>query len=185
MLFSIVNLAKANRTTRISYHRMGHHQPASRIIEPYHLIQHGNALMVHAWQLEPTITDPCWKNFRLDRITEVTNGGQEFSPRCKVTIADTNVDQIIDVHVKRRNDPADRYRQFLLGAASNHRLSEDEMHRATDLARKLTESQIKLVHSQVYAEVLSDIVLDHQVSENEEHFLVNLRSFMQKLGWAP
>jgi hypothetical protein len=44
---------------------------------------------------------------------------------------------------------------------------------------------MKVIHAQVFSEVLFDVLLDHQISEDEDEFLSNVRGFMDTVGWSP
>lgn len=186
-LDTIVSLARSGRTSRIFYQKIGQKIPHPRVIEPYHLISHEEILMVRSWQVDPEVEGThCWRNFRIDRIKDVSDGGVTYAPRTAVTICDGDVREFAASHKKSvRTDPVAIYRAHLLEAISDKALTELEVQRAQDLARKLPKKKIKLVHTQVFAEVLFDVLLDHDISDDEDDFLGSLRSFMDTVGWAP
>jgi predicted DNA-binding transcriptional regulator YafY len=88
LLDQLVKLAEGNRLVMLSYAKPGEAVSTDRLVEPYHLQESGaEKLMVRCWQLEPPIVDRAkWRNFRLDRILRLADGGSTFQPRCPVTI---------------------------------------------------------------------------------------------------
>src|SRR5687768_7601835 len=83
----LTKLAQSRRVARIGYRRPG--EPADRaaeyLVEPYWLQRPafaGGPPELHAWQLspEPEGRSP-WRDFRVDRITSVADGGRPFEPR--------------------------------------------------------------------------------------------------------
>src|SRR5215218_5388086 len=82
-------LAESRRVARLTYKRPGEFAPHDYLVEPYRLQRTPGGVAVHAWQLSPPPQDrpDGWRDFRLDRVTLVADGGQTFRPRMPVTIA--------------------------------------------------------------------------------------------------
>ena len=88
-LAEIVRLAGAGRVVRLGYRRPGDGSPAQYLVEPHRLHRSQAGPVLHAWQLDPPPEGrpDGWRDFRLDRITGVSDGGTTFMPRAPVTIA--------------------------------------------------------------------------------------------------
>src|SRR5436190_23967799 len=89
-LQQIATLAEAGRIVRIGYRRPGDFAPQEFLVEPYRLQRtHSGAAAVLAWQVAPEVEGrpDAWRDFRVDRITSVSDSGHSFSPRASVTLA--------------------------------------------------------------------------------------------------
>lgn len=185
VLDTIVGLARASRTATIYYQKLGQSEASRRTIEPYHLLSNNDAMMLLSWQLDPRVSEPCWRSFRLDRISDVTDGGSVFTPRRPVTICDGEIREFAEVCARRERDPVESYRRCLMKAVADLRLTEGEYTRAENMAERIPRKDLKLVHSQVFASVLFDLTMDAQLSEADDEFISALRGFMERIGWAP
>jgi hypothetical protein len=87
-LKQIAALAQSRRVARLTYKRPGEFTPHDYLVEPYRLQRTPGGLAVHAWQLSPPpqAGRDGWRDFRLDRITLVADGGQAFQPRMPLTL---------------------------------------------------------------------------------------------------
>jgi len=81
-------LALARRVARVTYKRPGEPAPHDYVVEPYRLQRTAGGPAVHAWQLTPppAAGGDGWRDFRLDRVTLVADGGRAFQPRMPVTL---------------------------------------------------------------------------------------------------
>lgn len=185
VLDSIVALAHAHRTARIFYQKLHQKQSTQRTIEPYHFLSHGSVLMLMSWQVDPCVGEPCWRNFRADRIMDVSDGGGVFRPRRNISICDGEVQEFAEFCKHKKHDPIDNYRRYMLKAIGDGKLTEQERIEAGNLAHQLDTKQLKLVHAQIFQEALFDVLLDHQITDEEDEFLSKLREFMDEIGWSP
>src|SRR5436190_15771464 len=88
-LEQLSKLAQARRVARVTYKRPGEPAPHDYVVEPYRLQRTTGGPAVHAWQLSPSPPPDRpdgWRDFRLDRVTLVADGGRAFQPRMPVTL---------------------------------------------------------------------------------------------------
>lgn len=183
---TVVALAGCRRLVKIWYKKLSDPRPTPRVIEPYQFLEHNDTLMVRAWQVDPFCYGEAWRTFRCDRIHDASDGGGEFDPRCDVDIASGQVDQfIVNFDRATKSRPEDLYRKFLVDSIRDHEFSDDEQVKAENLAMRVTSKHRKVIHAQIFAEVLFDALLDHEISEEEEEFIDKVRGFMETIGWAP
>lgn len=186
---TIVALANRQRLVRIWYQKINESSPKPRVIEPYRFVERSGTLNIHAWQINPAPkrpADECWRCFCIDRISDVSDGGGEFKPRRQVKMADGEVMEWQQLFGKKRKaDFVGRYREYLRKAVADYALTEEETEKAADLAEGIATADIRVVHCQVFEEVLFDLLLDHEIDHEEDEFLDQVRSFMNRVGWAP
>jgi hypothetical protein len=185
---TLVALAEGGRLARIFYCKLTEREPTQRVIEPYRFLDHGPSLMVQSWQIDPAIAEgSAWRNFRCDCIKDVSDGGATFAPRRPVELHLGTSAPFMSLFrpAKKKADPVAAYRDYLIDAIRDHELTQKEIDRAGNLAQKVPMQAMKVVHAQVFSEVLLDALLDHQISEEEEAFIDSVRGFMETAGWAP
>jgi hypothetical protein len=197
---TIVALAERNRLARIWYQKLGMDSTTIRLVEPYSFVEsQAGALCVRTWQVDPTCDGGVsWRCFRADRITDVSDGGMTFEPRCRVDLAlgivrtfanggGLKKEELEDAGAPGAApaDPVTAYRDFLISAVRDRHFDERERTAAENLANKVPTYAMKVVHSQVFADVLFDALLDHRIDEAEEAFIDDVRGFMETIGWAP
>ena len=86
-LDDITRLARERRVTRLGYKRAGDAVPTEYLVEPYRLHDAATGPAVQCWQLSPPPEGRSpWRDFRLDRITSVADGGRTFEARAAVTL---------------------------------------------------------------------------------------------------
>lgn len=183
---TIVSLAAAHRLAKIWYCKLTENRTTERLIEPYRFLEHEDNLMIQSWQIRPPCeTEVSWRTFRCDCIRDVSDGGAEFTPRRPVELHTGTVDSFMSLFTKRREKPAAKYRDYLIRAIRDQHLSEREKTEAENLAQKVATKDLKVIHAQVFSEVLFDALLDHSIAEEEEAFIEDVRGFMEQIGWAP
>ena len=183
---TLVSLAEAGRLAQIQYQKLNERCPSNRIVEPYRLLEHEGQLSLHAWQLRPPINaDTCWRTFRCDRIVDVCDGGDFFKPRRPVTIHTGECAEFMTLFRRKPKTAMDKYRDYLFKAIRDRLFSDEEQMEAGDLAHHVSTAQMKVVHAQVFSEILFDILLDHAIDQSEDDFLASVRSFMDAAGWSP
>lgn len=64
-------------------------------------------------------------------------------------------------------------------------VTAEELAIATELGRRATADGRRGVHARVFANVLNEVLQDSEVSERETAYLAGVRTFLEKLGWAP
>lgn len=202
-------LAHARRVARVTYKRPGEPAPHDYLVEPYRLQRTAGGPAVHAWQLSPPpqAGSDGWRDFRLDRVTLVADGGRAFQPRMPVTLpqevgaAAPRPDPIggappitgraaesFDAWGERpvaRMGAAEDYFRYLEDAMLDAKVTPDEMTLARSLGDRVEPHERKAVHARVYANVLHEVVQDARISHREEIYLRTVREFLEKLGWAP
>ena len=187
-LSELVGLSSKCRTALIHYLKPGEDRFTERHIEPYRLQETGSGnLMVQCWQLNPIILDHHkWRNFRLDRIIRIADGGSTFTPRCAVTICDGEVRAFEWGHDPAQTlGPAAEYFQYIEQSMLDGRITPDEIKRARELALPLSVDQRRGMHAQIFSNVLQEVLQDSDVSEKEARYLSGVREFLSVLGWAP
>jgi hypothetical protein len=183
----IVGLAREQRMALLTYLKPGEDSSSQRLVEPYRLQDsHGN-LMVQCWQVDPEIPDRAkWRNFRIDRIRAVSDGGRTFTPRCEVTLCNGEVSAFEWGHDPIQTlGPAAAYMRLIESAMLDGKISEKELAecRAAGVAVPIDER--RGAHAQVFSNVLQEVLTDGQVSDREERYLAGVRKFLKSLGWAP
>lgn len=193
---TIVALAERQRLARLWYQKLGMESTTIRLVEPYNFVEsQAGALCVRTWQVDPTCGGGVsWRCLRADRITDVSDGGAAFEPRCRIDLTLGIVSQFskkeeredaTDAPETVPVDPVTAYRDFLMSAVRDQHLDDKERMVAENLANKVPTYAMKVVHSQVFADVLFDALLDHRIDEAEEKFIDEVRGFMETIGWAP
>ena len=202
-LHDLAMLARDRRVVRLGYRRPGEARPAEYLVEPYRLHRPSGGALLHAWQASPPPQaegrSP-WRDFRLDRIASVADGGHAFEPRTTVTLpgdvaaATAGPPDALQTQAaspaslwsdERIGDvsPADAYFRQLESAMLDGQVTPDEMTLARDLAAGLDPAQRNAVHARVLAAVLNEIAQDGRVSHREEIYLGQVRELLGQLGW--
>jgi hypothetical protein len=196
-VYEVARLAEAGRVVRLTYRRPGEGGAGDYLVEPYGLHRGASGPVLHAWQLEPAPqgrTDG-WRDFRLDRITAVSDGGRTFEPRAPVTAArdlpspgpatgGPDFKGFGDRPIAAMGDAEDYFRQ-LEEAMLDGRVTEEEMALAEALRDRVDVHERKAAHARVFASVLHEVLQDGRISHREELYLRNVRAFLDRLGWAP
>jgi len=197
VLPEIVRLAEAGRVVRLGYRPPGDFPVSDYTIEPY-AIHHGPAgIALRAWKLGSGAAGgtPGWRDFRLDRIVSVADGGSAFSPRVPVTIGRDAAAQgpfaggtpfkgFSEQPIARMGDAEDYFRQIET-AMLDGKISEEEMTLAQSLRDRVEIHERKAAHARVFANVLHEVLQDGRITHREELYLANVRAFLDRLGWAP
>lgn len=187
-LDTLIELAGKHRLACITYRKLSELEMTRRTVEPYRLLDHGDALYVQCWQVDPCCDEPSWRTFRCDGIIEVEDGGEEFEPRRAISMIAGEVNSLMEQQVEgklRRKKSEGDYRDAFIDAIRDRRLNDREKTRLENMCEKISTAQRKVVHAQVFQEVLFDVLLDHKISDEEDEFLSEVRSFMNECGWAP
>jgi hypothetical protein len=213
-LEQLSKLAQARRVARVTYKRPGEPAPHDYLVEPYRLQRTTGGPAVHAWQLSPApqAGNDGWRDFRLDRVTLVADGGRAFQPRMPVTLPQEvggaggsagasrpdpiggappitgRAAETFDAWGERpvaKMGPAEDYFRHLEGAMLDAKVTPDEMTLARSLGDRVEPHERKAVHARVYANVLHEVVQDSRISHREEIYLRTVREFLEKLGLAP
>lgn len=183
---------RGNVLAEIAYQKPGEKWVTHRHVEPYQFTYSAAALIVLTWQCDPALGEPCWRNFRLDRITRASPTTKPFRPRQRVTLHLGEVKRFV-----MNDDPADGgsapsvvspqqlYAQALRNALDDFDLSDQELCEFRAFHTTLHHPQIRAIHGRVYADFLTDICADGAVTDEEQDNLVALRTWMTELGWAP
>ena len=203
-------LGEKRRAARISYRRPGDFAPHEFLVEPYRLHRTASgAAAVHAWQLAPELEGrpEAWRDFRLDRITAVSDSGHAFAPRIPVTLSQElpsagagkakgkgpakALPGVADGFnwwgerpVASMGTAEDYFRQ-LEESMLDGRVSGDEMALVRSLGERVEVHERKAAHARVFANVLHEVLQDGRISHREELYLKNVREFLGQLGWAP
>jgi hypothetical protein len=183
----IVDCAAQRRLIRLVYQKVEDTSGIERLVEPYRFQEsHGN-LMLQCWQRDPESTDyTCWRNFRLDRILELGDGGATFEPRCDVTICRGEVHAFeMGVEPIQTSGPTVDYGSFVERAMLDGRLTAAEAGEAEQLKGQLGIGDVRAAHARAFLNVLQEVLKDGVVTDVEEEYLGRARRFLKRLGWAP
>jgi hypothetical protein len=199
LLREIVRLAESGRVVRLGYRRPGDGSVAEYMIEPYRLHRAQAGPVLHAWQVAPPPEGRAdgWRDFRLDRITAASDGGRSFRPRTAVTLgrdappagagaaADASSFQEWGDRPIAAMGNAEAYFRQLESAMLDGKVSDEEIALAESLRDRVEPHERKATHARVFASVLHEVLQDSRISHREELYLQNVRSFLDRLGWAP
>ncbi len=191
VLRSLCDLAKARNTALITYKKPGENWITERNVEPYSLSMTGqDAFIVLTWQVAPSCEEPSWRNFRIDRITSVKNAGVIFHPRAPVTIDDGELRKFIFDEAPRGKgksppSPQEKYFKYVEKAMLDGQMTKREITHAKKLSAGLRAGQLRSVHASAYGNLIAEITMDGEISDDEEELLTNMRVFLNELGWAP
>jgi hypothetical protein len=196
VVHELVRLAEAGRTVRLTYRRPGEGAAGDYVVEPYRFHHGPHGAVLHAWQLEPPPgRSEGWRDFRLDRVTSVSDGGSPFQPRAPVTLAGDlpspapatggpDFKGFGERPIAAMGDAENYFRQ-IEGAMLDGRVTEEEMALAEALRDRVEVHERKAAHARVFASVLHEVLQDGRISHREELYLRNVRAFLDRLGWAP
>ena len=215
-LNEITRLARDRRVVRLGYKRAGETAATEYLVEPYRLYDAATGPAVQCWQLSPAPEGRTpWRDFRVDRVTSVTDGGRSFEARAPVQLGTelarfgerriTATDAGNDAPITSTQGaapapstfnrwghrqigslgPAGEYFHHLEAAMLDGQVSADEMAVATELSNRVPADQRKAVHARVYANVLHEVLEDGRIAHREELYLAQVRELLLRLGWAP
>ena len=195
VLPEIKRLAGAGRVVRLGYRRPGDGSPAEFVVEPYRVLRSPAGRVIHAWQLEPPPEgrNNGWRDFRVDRITRVADGGRAFEPRAPVTLAHDAPEAPAagsafhawgERPIAAMGDAEDYFQQ-LETAMLDGNVTDEELALAESMRDRVEIHQRKAVHARVFASVLHEVLQDARITHREELYLQNVRKFLDRLGWAP
>ena len=86
-LKEITRLARDRRVVRLAYRRAGETAATEYLVEPYRLYDAATGPAVQCWQLSPPPEGRTpWRDFRVDRVTSVADGGRTFQARAAVQL---------------------------------------------------------------------------------------------------
>jgi hypothetical protein len=191
---TLVQLAGNQRVARIEYLKFGSRAPAVRFVEPYDLL--GNEVsVVRCWELEPDEGPVGWRNLRLDRIANISDGGRSFDPRRRITIHGNGSaatarrnEGPVPVRIERAetdvSPAALAYRAMLEQCVISGNLSGGSVA-TKEAGEELDERERRAIHARVFASALNEAALDGCVTDAEAAYLGEVQQFLRGLGWAP
>lgn len=192
----IVRLAEGCRTVAVKYQRPGDPAAVEYLVEPYAFHRGHAGPVLHAWQLDPARDGPDgWRDLRLDRIKLASDGGRSFEPRIPVTIGRDGPQQPVggggraftgfgDRPIAAMGDAEDYFRQ-IESAMLDGKITDEELALAEALGERVEVHQRRAAHARVLVSVLHEVLQDGRISHREELYLRNVRTFLERLGWAP
>lgn len=184
-LSALQQLGESQRLAVIDYQKPGALELTRRWVEPYQLQHTDSALMVLCWQVDPqTMERTSWRNFRIDRMRGVWDGGRVFVPRMPVTLHHGESRAFRFGHQGELSAVND-YFQFLETAMLDGKISQRELGRAEELGRLLSVDQVRAVHAQIFAGILREVLIDGMLDDREAAYLVTVRKMLKKLGYSP
>jgi hypothetical protein len=191
---ALVELAGHQRVARIEYLKFGSRAATVRFVEPYDLLG-SEVSVVRCWELEPDEGPVGWRNLRLDRIANVSDGGRSFQPRRKITIHGNDLSAAgnegpVPVRVERAetdlSPAALDYRAMLERCVISGNLSAGSVSgNGHAPGEGLDERQRRAIHARVFASALNEAALDGIVTDAEAEYLRRVQQFLGGLGWAP
>jgi len=193
----VARLAEARRVVRLTYRRPGEGEAGEYVVEPYRFHRGAHGPVLHAWQVDPAPQGRAegWRDFRVDRIANVSDGGRTFEPRVPVTAArdlpapgpatgGPGFKGFGERPIAAMGDAEGYFRQ-IEEAMLDGRVTEEEMALAEALRDRVEIHERKAAHARVFASVLHEVLQDGRISHREELYLRNVRAFLDRLGWAP
>lgn len=182
----LCEMGRVSRRVGIHYQKYGGEQ-SRRIVEPHQLQRNGDALMVVCWQFDPDIGgSDGWRNFRVDRVLSVGDGGSHFTPRCTLNLDVQTARQFSMDYVPGGSClEMNVYYEFVGAAMADRKFTADERVRAEELAARLSPAQVRAVHAQTMRDVLQECLMDGEISDTEADYLESVRRFLKRVGWAP
>lgn len=191
-IIQIIQMLGQRRTLgRIIYRKPGEDWRTERVIEPYSFsYNHSGNLILLTWQMDPRLGEPCWRNFRTDRIQAIQNEGRPFLPRCPITVH-TGESAPFRWGEQAENGPRsapsaqEQYFLALEQALLDNELTSQESKRLTKLQTKLNEGEVKAIHAQAYANLIDEVVADGYLTADDEDTLATRRVFLTSLGGCP
>lgn len=179
----IRDMGEQNRCVRIDYTRYDG-DSSVRVVEPYQFLHHNGNLMVCCWQVDPDNGGDNWRNFRIDRMNGVDDGGSHYTPRRSVQLR-TASEFGMDVEPTGSLVTVNNYYQHIWNAMADGKLVNNEKEFAASVATGLSPNQVRAVHAQIFRDVLQECLLDGEIDWRESEHLAKVRRFLKKLGWAP
>jgi len=83
----LINAARSKQAVRIEYQSSHQDEPSPRVIEPAEGLYYRGVVMLQGWQLQPALVSPCWRTFRLDRISKLDQLSQSYRALKKAPLA--------------------------------------------------------------------------------------------------
>jgi hypothetical protein len=125
-----------------------------------------------------------WRTFRIDRILAVGDAGCHYTPRRAVQLSQAR-EFVSDYEPTGSLSVVNEYCQQLWNAVADGRLVADERDDLSAIAEKLSATQVRAVHAQVFRDALQECLVDGELSEGEVDYLAKVRRLLKRLGWAP
>ncbi|HEX7009045.1 MAG TPA: WYL domain-containing protein [Phycisphaeraceae bacterium] len=171
----LAQLAHQRRLAKLVYQRPALTDLRPRWVEPYSLAEGRSTLLVLCYQVRPEQTAG-WKNFRIDRIISVEDGGRTFLPRAPITLSP---DQVV-----RRAKPFADYAQRLEEIAIKGRFTQRDFDELYPLAQKMPPRQLRWLHADLLRDVLEEVLIDDVLTDSDARYLHRLSAFLKRLGWS-
>lgn len=185
----LIGLSRQRQVAHITYRKPGENWVTERHIEAYSLSYSGQNPIIATWQLDPVVDQPSWRNFRVDRIAAVRGTGQSFVPKMPVAIDDGLAEDFVfggPISARSsKKSPGEKYFTYIEKAMLDGQMTKRELNHAKKLAIELTPPQVKAMHARAYSNLILEVTMDGELSEDEEDMLTNMRVFLGELGWAP
>jgi predicted DNA-binding transcriptional regulator YafY len=183
----LIELALANRLVRLTYRKAAEEAPTDRLVEPYRTSHNDNSMIIRCWQAAPVVVDGVqWRWFRADRIVKVTDGGQNFLPRCPIQLS---VDELRQFNQQRelesQAEAVEKYFRYVEKAMMDGCFSPDEIAVARELAMSVPPGKLKVVHGHIFISVLNELLIDGELTPKEERHLGKIKAALGELGWTP
>lgn len=211
VLNQLVEFTRKRRLAKITYVKLGEITHTIRVVEVYHLLEASTGLLVYCAQVNPVTGDQPWRNFRLDRILAVEDGGAEFSARMPTSIDQGELRDFwevkaqqeqqetpgevaisiglsvaaVSVPAKEVGSAGDRYVAAFLEKLSDAKLQVREKNELVALASKLKKSQMKVAHARILAHLLEDLASDGDINAADNRLIKRVMTVMHEIGWAP
>lgn len=188
-LRTMAALVKHGTAPKILYQKLSEKTGTWRIVEPYRLVESGSdGVCLHCWQLDPDTGEPVsWRMFRIDRIVDVLETDIKFEPRRPMSFTEGLLHsfQALCEEPKRKTSPVTEYREQLLSTIADGSITDTERTNCVNMSESISTKQRKVVHAQVFQQVLFDVLLDGSITDKEDEFLSDVRSLLDELGWSP
>lgn len=184
----LVECARAETVALLDYRKPGSTSPTRRWVEPYKLVQSLDAARcLRGYQIKADwAVATGWKLFRVDRIAQVADTGEVFKPRARITLKDGEVHGVFtDEPVIMQPSPEQTYADFVRTIVMDGVLSDAEFNSALALQENMNPEHVRAAHGGVYASLLTAMLVDGSISDEEQRHLREVRECLGHLGWAP
>jgi predicted DNA-binding transcriptional regulator YafY len=211
VLESLVDFTRKRRLVKLTYVKLGEITHTIRVVEVYHLLEASTGLLVYCAQVNPQPDDRPWRNFRLDRIIAVEDGGNTYSARMPTSIDQGELrnfwtvkdqeesgqtptgDSLSinlsatkgEVTLKTGPTHVDRYVSSFLEKLDDSKLQARDRSELGTLAANLKKAQVKVAHARILAHLLDDLASDGDISAADNRLIKRVMSAMYEIGWAP
>lgn len=183
----LIELARRRRMASI-VHQRPTEAPVRRTIEPHQLTRPRGetTVILLGWQTDPPAHGRAWRRLRVDLMTEVGDGGSDFTPKAEVTMEDGRIlDHGEDYEPKSLPESLVAYRSIIGAATGMKRMTDADLGVVRAAALLVSDDEIRAVHAELFARAIFDRTTTGAIGWQASDELASLRKRLKKLGWVP